>query len=173
MENEEEYKGIGGWLILVGIGIIVGPVRLFVDIISAYQPIFENGTWEALTTVSSEAYSPLWAPILIGDILYNSMMVIALVYLAFLFFTRHYRFPLVYIVLAVISLLYFPLNVWLVELAMPSVSMIDHQIINDFLRVLIVVVIWVPYMLVSKRVKATFVEKRPNKSSQNNVNEVA
>jgi hypothetical protein len=30
MSNDDELKGLGGWLILVGIGVVFAPIRLLV-----------------------------------------------------------------------------------------------------------------------------------------------
>jgi len=48
----------------------------------------------------------------------------------------------------------------------PSEPMFDPETIKEFARSLVACVIWVPYMLISKRVKATFVEHMPNKQMQ-------
>ncbi|WHI48442.1 DUF2569 domain-containing protein [Microbulbifer sp. VAAF005] len=166
MSSKEDPKGLSGWLILVGIGVVLGPIRLFTTTFPIFQPIFVDGTWEALTTVDSEAYNPLWAPILIGEIAYNVAMFVALIYLAFLFFSKHYLFPSIYILIVVISLIIIPLDAWLIQFVMPNEPIFDPEIANEFFRVLIGGIIWVPYMLLSKRVKATFVEGMPNKSGQ-------
>lgn len=166
MSNNEELKGLSGWLILVGIGVALGPVRLFATTFPVFQAIFVDGTWEALTTVGSESYNPLWAPILIGEIAYNVAMFAALIYLAFLFFTKNYLFPSAYILIVLSSLIFIPLDAWLIQFVMPDEPIWDPETSKEFFRVLIGAMIWVPYMLLSKRVKATFVEKMPNKSSQ-------
>ena len=44
--------------------------------------------------------------------------------------------------------------------------MFDPETTKEFMIALIGGVIWVPYMLVSKRVQATFVESMPNKKMQ-------
>lgn len=166
MNNFEELKGLSGWLILVGIGVVLGPIRLIATTIPVFQPIFSDGTWEALTTVGSGAYNPIWAPLLIGEITYNVSMFIALLYLAYLFFTKHYRFPAAYIFIVVVSLFFIPIDAWVVKFVLPDEPMFDPATTKEFLRVLIGGLIWIPYMLLSKRVKATFVEKMPNESSQ-------
>ncbi|MCK8108367.1 DUF2569 domain-containing protein [Pseudoalteromonas sp. 2CM41L] len=171
MSNNEELKGLSGWLILVGIGVVMGPIRLFATTFPLFQPIFSDGTWEALTTVGSEAYSPFWAPLIIGEIVYNVAMFAALIYLAFLFFSKNYRFPFTYILIVVISLIFIPLDSWLVQLAMPDEPFWDPETAKEFFRVLIGGIIWVPYLLLSKRVKATFVEKMPHKSSHQDASE--
>src|SRR5690606_33588120 len=114
-------------------------------------------------TVGTEFYHPLWAPLLIGEALYNSLMVIASVYLIYLFFTRHYLFPKVYIAIVAVSLVFIPLDAWLGSFVIVDEPMFDPVTTKEFVRTLIGAVIWVPYMLVSERVKATFVENMPVK----------
>ncbi|MBN2834393.1 MAG: DUF2569 domain-containing protein [Candidatus Delongbacteria bacterium] len=167
MENNKNLKGLSGWLILVGIGVVLSPIRLLVTTVSVFQPIFTDGTWEALTTVGSEVYNPLWGPLLIGEVLYNLCMVLASTYLIYLFFSKHHRFPSFYIAIFAVSLIFIPLDAWLISFVMPGEPMFDPDTAKEYGRVLVVGLIWVPYMLKSKRVKVTFVEKMPNSKSIN------
>ena len=157
MSENSELKGLGGWLILVGIGVVLSPIRLLVIYIPIYKPIFEDSTWEALTTVGSEVYNPLWAPLLLGEIAFNSILVVASLYLLYLFFSKHYFFPKFYIGIVVVTFIFIPLDAWVVTRVLPGEPMFDPETTKEFARALIGVVIWVPYMLVSKRVRATFV----------------
>lgn len=163
MSDNNELKGLGGWLILVGFGVMISPIRLLITCIPIYKPMFEDGTWEALTTIGSEAYDPLWKPLLIGEISYNSIMVIASIYLIYLFFSRHYLFPKLYIAIGACLLVFIPLDAWLVAKVLPTEPTLIPEAIKAFMTALIGVLIWVPYMLISKRVKATFVENIPDK----------
>ena len=166
MSDNNELKGLRGWLILVGIGVVIGPFRLAYGYGTMYYSIFTDGTFQILTNAGSEAYHPLWGPLLIGEALYNSLMVLASAYLIYLFFSKHYLFPKVYIAIVVISLIFIPLDAWLGSFVITDEPMFDPATTKEFVRTLIGGVIWIPYMLVSKRVKATFVEKVPNKQMQ-------
>jgi hypothetical protein len=166
MNNNDKLKGLGGWLILVGIGVLIAPIRLIATFVPIYTPIFEDGTWEALTVVGSETYNPMWGPLLIGEMTYNSIMAAASIYLIYLFFSKHYLFPKAYIAILLVSLVFIPLDAWLVTKILPNESMFDPETSKEFMRTLIGSIIWVPYMLISKRVKATFVEKIPTKQMQ-------
>ncbi len=163
MEEHDKLKGLGGWLFLVGMGVVIYPIRVLATTVPDYPSMFTDGTWEAVTTVGSEAYNPLWEPLLIGEIIYNLGMVVVQIYLIYLFFSKSYRFPKFYIAIVVVSLIFIPLDAWLVSFVLPDEPMFDPETTKEFLRLLIGSLIWVPYMLVSKRVKATFVEKVPNK----------
>ncbi len=76
-KSTNDLEGIGGWLIIVAIGIIVTPIRVIFQVISTYPEIFTSGAWGALTTEGSEAYNPFWAPIIVSEILINCALIVA------------------------------------------------------------------------------------------------
>lgn len=76
MKEEENLEGIGGWLILIAIGIIISPIRFVILIMMTYPEIFSQGIWEALTTQGSDAYNPLWMPIIITELIINCGLVL-------------------------------------------------------------------------------------------------
>lgn len=163
MTENNELKGLSGWLILVGIGVVFNPIRLLVMLIPTYKPIFENGTWEALTTEGAETFVPYFSSLLMGEIIFNAIMVAASIYLIYLFFSKHYLFPKVYIGIVAASLIFIPLDAWLVTQVFIGEEMFDPETTSEFIRSLVTGCVWIPYMLVSKRVKATFVENMPIK----------
>jgi len=157
MNERQDLQGLGGWLILVGIGAVVGPFQLLFIMATLYLPIFSDGTWSALTTAGSEYYNALWAPILVGEIAFNTAMIAASFYLMYLFFSKQRNFPRLYIAIAVVSLVFIPIDAWFVSFVLPGEPMFDPETAKEFARTAVVALIWIPYMLVSKRVKATFV----------------
>ena len=163
---DRELTGLGGWLVLVGIGVVISPIRLIVKLIPTYKPLFENGSWEILTTEGTEAYIPYFSSLLIGEIVFNALMVAATIYSIYLFFSKHHLFPKLYIGIVAASLIFIPLDAWVVSMVIPGEPMFDPDTTNEFMRSLIVGAIWVPYMLVSKRVKLTFVENMPGEEMQ-------
>ncbi|WP_370652609.1 DUF2569 domain-containing protein [Sediminibacterium sp.] len=166
MTDNNELKGLGGWLILVGVGVVLSPIRLLVIYIPYYKSIFEDGRWEAFTTVGSEAYIPYFGAMLIGEITFNSIMVVVLIYLIFLFFSKHHLFPKIFIGIFVASIIFIFLDALLVTMVFPDESIFDPKTTIALMQALIGCLIWVPYMLVSKRVRATFVGKLHNKKMQ-------
>ena len=163
MTEKVESKKIGGWLILVGIGVALSPLVQLITTIGTFAPIFTEGVWESLTTVGSDQFHPMWRPLLIGEMVFNAVMLFATLYLAYLFFSKHYLFPRFYIGIVLSSLVFIVFDAWLVSRIFPSEPMFDQQTTEQVVRSAGAAVIWVPYMLVSKRVKATFVENMPNK----------
>ncbi|MGF1794050.1 DUF2569 domain-containing protein [Photobacterium frigidiphilum] len=158
MTEKNKYDGLGGWLILVGIGIIISPLRIVTLIFPIYTDIFSNGVWEVLTTPGTEVYNSLWAPVLMGEVVINGGLVIAWLFMAFLFFSKKKVFPKWYISIMVFTLLFIFLDALAMNAVLPNEPVFDPETIQEFVRQLIATIIWVPYMLVSKRVQATFIK---------------
>jgi len=153
----KSIEGIGGWLILVAIGVVISPLRLLAELSKTYLPIFKDGTWEALTSPGSEVYNSAFSTLLIGEILFNSLMVLASIYLIYLLFAKKSFFPKLYIWIIVFSLIFIPLDAVIVSSIFPEVQAFDPETLKELAKTVIVGIVWVPYMLISKRVKATFI----------------
>ena len=166
MTDNIELKGLGGWLILVGIGVVIGPFRLAAEFVPLYYGIFTDGSFEILTSPGSEAYHSLWGPLLIFETVFNLLMILASSYLIYLYFSKNYIFPKIYITIVLFSLVFIPADAWLASFVLPDEPMFDPITTKEFARTLFISVVWVPYMLISKRVKSTFVENVPNNQSQ-------
>jgi len=150
-------KGIGGWLLLPVIGLFVFPVRILISLATEYWPIFENGLWAALTTPGSKAYHPLWGPMLAYEIFFNVAFLVFDLVLLYLLFTKSYRFPKMFIGFAVLNLLFVVSDAVLGYQIPAVVEQGTEQMMKEIGRSFGLVAIWVPYFLVSKRVKNTFV----------------
>lgn len=158
MTEKQSLEGIGGWLILVAIGIIVTPIRIVWLLMTVYPEMFSLGVWEALTSQGSELYDPLWAPIIIAELLINCGLLVVSLYLAYKFFTKSKDFPKWFIGIAIFSLVWIIADAFAIKLVLPSEPIFDSETTQQLIRALIQVLIWVPYMLVSQRVKATFIK---------------
>jgi hypothetical protein len=150
-------KGIGGWLLLPVIGLFVFPVRILISLATEYLPIFEKGLWAALTTPGSKAYHPLWGPLLAYEIFFNLAFLVFDLVLLYLLFTKSYRFPKMFIGFAVLNLLFVVSDAVLGYQIPAVVEQGTEQMMKEIGRSFGLVAIWVPYFLVSKRVKNTFV----------------
>ncbi|TGL57918.1 DUF2569 domain-containing protein [Leptospira ognonensis] len=160
MEEENNLKGLKGWLIFIGLGLVVSPLRLAAEIGPMFYKMFTDGSFEYLTTPGTESYNPLWEPLLIFEASYNGFMILFAFFLAYLFFKKHYQFPKLYIVFAILPVILIPMDAWLSSLVLKNEEMFDAATAKEMVRALLGAIVWIPYMLVSKRVKITFVEGR-------------
>jgi hypothetical protein len=153
-----EPKGLKGWLILPAIGLIIAPLRLGLNLLKDFWPIFRDGYWPVLTTPGTEAYHPLWKPLLTFEIVGNSLFILANLALLFFFFTRHWRFPTLYITMLALNVV-FVVSDFFMGNAIPAVAASkDTQALKEMARTIIAAAIWTPYFLRSRRVKNTFVK---------------
>lgn len=155
--SADEPLAIGGWMMLVALGVVLTPLRISYFLITVYPPIFTDGTWEALTSPSSPSYSPIWGPFLIGEVLVNLTFVLMSLFAAYLMFSKRATFPKWYAAIAFGSALFIVVDAYIATLVMPSVSMFDPETIREFARSLVSCLIWTPYLFLSKRAKATFI----------------
>ena len=162
-ENELESKkseltGLGGWLIFVGIGVIISPFIFFFFLITTYVPIFSDGSIALLTTKGSEHYVPGYSLLLFFELLSNLVIFFGSVYLMACFLSKSKYFPIHFIYLRLFTIVFFTLDIFLAYIMFPSVvSIFNYETMEPLLNSISVAVIWVPYMLYSKRVKNTFV----------------
>lgn len=157
MSEHKNLEGLGGWLVLVGLGIVFSPLVVMGTIFPTYSGIFANGMWDLITTSSSEAYNPAFATLLVGEIVINCALVVAWIYAGYLFFSKRKLFPNLYIGILIFSIVFILVDAAAVAALFPKVPIFDPATTKQFLRSLVVALVWIPYMLVSKRVKATFV----------------
>lgn len=150
--------GLGGWLILVGIGLLVTPFQLGAMIYMTFMPFFEDGTWALLTTPGSDAYHPLLAYLIAFEMAVNIAFAIAsLAVLGFLI-AQSRRFPNLFIGLVLANLIFIVLDAWLGSLIITDEPMMDPETTRTLIRSAVFAAIWIPYMRVSRRVRNTFVK---------------
>ena len=149
-------------MILPAIGLFILPVRLAISLNNDFMPIFQQGYWEILTTPGTEAYHPLWAPLLIFEMSGNVFFIFFDIVLIFLFFSKSCRFPVLFITLLTLNLLFVISDFFLADLIPAVAAENDPEALKEVARTIIGALIWIPYFLVSKRVKNTFVRPEPD-----------
>ena len=153
----QQYDKIGGWLILVAIGLILAPIRLLVVFFKDLLPALSADSWSRLTTPGTEAYHPLWAPLLLFEILGNCVFIVSPIIIAIFFFQKRRFVPRLIIVLLLANLVFVAIDYFAADLIPFIAAQEDIGSLVELIRVLIACAIWVPYFLVSKRVKGTFI----------------
>ena len=154
--SSKSYEGIGGWLIWVAIILVRAPIAITVTLFRSVFPLLRHDTWIALTTRNSEAYHPLWAPVIVSELVFNILFLALILAGLVLFFRRRRSFPKFMIFLCLMNL------VWEVFLGLVSrqIPTVDDDSSNwyfvDAIGAALACAIWIPYFKLSKRVRATF-----------------
>lgn len=152
--NKHVKAGLGGWLIIVGLGLILG---LLLGI---------YGLWENLNVlpiIDSVAISGFKYIFYIETLVQVIYLVIS-IYLLNLFFKKRKNFPKYYS-LSLYSMICWALISYLMYASLPMTEIAHKEILGDILyeslrdlfKIFTSSMIWIIYMHKSKRVKATFV----------------
>ncbi len=137
-----EPRGIEGWLILPAIGLVVGPLVQVVLMAVTYLPLLSK-------LGQLEGSLANWIVI---EFLASAAMLAAYLYVAYLFFNEKRKTPAWFIGLIAASLF-----INLADSAVGSGVFGFAADASGIFRSLFVCIVWIPYWLLSKRVKNTFV----------------
>jgi hypothetical protein len=153
---DPKLSGLGGWLILVGFGVVCGPLRQLV-FISHFLGSFSLWKWHALTNPGGMSYHPGWAPLLTLELLGQITILILSLVVARLFFEKRRLFPRSFIALLIFNTIFVLGDMIGVQLVRPSSAAVTRDSFQSLAQVFFGCGVWIPYMCVSRRVKATFV----------------
>jgi|GEM_PF-553646 len=150
-----EISGLGGWLVLIQIGIISTLIMNIIQLFAYTIPAFQSDTWDQLTVPGAEYYHPIWKPALIFDLV-SSIAIIVFVLFALVAFYRKKRYvpSMMYILYSGSFLL--ALTQYLILQNIPEVGELDSTV-SDLVRGFITSTLWILYFVRSKRVHNTFV----------------
>src|SRR5262245_33905310 len=143
--SDTDPEGLGGWLILVAIGLVVSPLRMLAFLWRDLLPAFTDH-WTLLTSPSSEAYHPLWGPLLIFELFGNVAFIGFSIIGLFLFFRRSPRFPKAMVAYYVGSLGFVAADFFLLKLIPAVAAENDPEAVRELIRSIVTCAIWVPYM---------------------------
>jgi hypothetical protein len=148
---------IRGWLIPIGIGLILYGLRLVVFVGEDLVPVFSPDIWAALTTHASPAYHWLNAPVLINELAGNLLLVLAVLVLMVLFVRKHPWFPRATVGVLLGALVFYMAD-YMISRQIPAVASQEESLPQfDIMGAVVVCGVLIPYLLTSKRVKETFV----------------
>ncbi|WP_339308958.1 DUF2569 domain-containing protein [Paenibacillus sp. FSL k6-2145] len=161
-EQKTDYRplgvsGLGGWLILIQIGLFVTVILLAVQLFQQIIPTFTTETWEMLTSKQSDYYHPLWGPVLVFEMVYNTLFLLFSVYTIFAFYSKKAILPRLMIIFYGLSLIVGIID-YLLLLQIPLAKELeDGSSIREIAKSVITCAIWIPYFIKSERVHNTFV----------------
>jgi len=149
--------GLGGWLIVLGIGLIAAPFA-GVHALLKTGAVYSISNWRAITDPASSGYDPMLAPILLCELFSRLTLLVFSILLVVLFFQKKRIFRTVLIVYLSFQFIASTVDEVLVETR--NVKKVTTNVrpgAAPFLgQTLLPLVIWGLYVSRSKRVKTTF-----------------
>ena len=155
-DGNETYDRIGGWLIICAIGLALYPVTAAVSLFSEIMPAVSSESWLRLTTPGSVSYHPLWAPLLIMELIGNGIFLILSICVVVFFFQRRKFLPKLAIIFLTANFIFVSVDGYFTQVVLATTDPANMGPVINFVRTLVASIIWVAYFLFSKRVKRTF-----------------
>lgn len=163
--------GIGGFLILPVIGLILTVCWNGWAIYHDFLPFRESEAWAALTTPGSGIYHRLWQPLTLFELFATIVMIIAPMALLGLIFGKRrsargftvafYVFCCVAVALDSGAYLLFMVH-WLRSIGLgEAATTMSADALYGLYQVAALAAVWIPYFLLSRRVRNTFVNPVP------------
>jgi len=150
---------IGGWLVLPAIGLVLTPFLLLFQVFN--DDYFHKDIWEGFYLAGYENAGFL--NIYLGfELFYNVLLFSYSILLIVLFFSKRTNLPTLMIFFYAINLAMIILGSFILNQS----GIDDPTFGKDLFRSIFSAAIWIPYFLVSKRVKNTFVVTNNHKPEQ-------
>ncbi len=156
-EENTGPKGIGGWLLLPLLGLIISPIRIIHQIATELVPVLRSDVWSALTHPASANYHPLWAPAIIFEMAGNAVIVLFGFWVLASFLTKSSMTPRLLIIWVASFVAIQAIDILLMSQIPMAASQLGAGDFRELARAVISAAIWIPYFLKSKRVANTFV----------------
>jgi len=154
--DPKNYDKIGGWLIICAIGLVLYPVQTAVSLYAEIIPAFYSTHWSLLTGPDSVSYHPLWAPLLIAELIGNGCFLVFSIGVVAFFFKQRKFVPGLAIIFFASNFIFVGLDYYFTQILLAQTDPANMRPTLNFVRTLVASLIWIPYFILSKRVKRTF-----------------
>jgi hypothetical protein len=141
--NKEGLVGIGGWLILVAIGQVLGPLKRLASLFDYYTRL-DGDLWTKFPIV------------FYGEAVLNISVFAIIIYTSYLFFAKSRLFPTFFVYEYVASILLLPLDTAFAAATLGAYTgrsineftakMLDPEAIGQWIALIIIAAIWIPYI---------------------------
>lgn len=156
-----KYNTIGGWLILVGIGIIWTPIVLLFQVYELYKDQFNVNYTYYFFNHSSSYFNPLKGYYAIVSNFGNIFLILSALLLIVLFFQQKNSFRYYYTGYKIFNIIFLFVDIIIIYLFAddPMQSQEKLQVRSEttsLIKIMFQTCIWVPYIWISARSKHTF-----------------
>lgn len=159
-DPEPRFEGegiqIGGWLFLIGIGVVITPFRLFYQIFFS-DDFLDFAMWSSL--IDAEQWN--WIVLVFVEMLYNSFYLVYSILVLIIFIQRKTSFPRLMSLMLAVSATFLIADTLVAHHMGPGLSDEDLKAnYKEIVRGILAALIWIPYLNIADRVKKTFVLQR-------------
>lgn len=150
-------SGLGGWLVLVQIGLYATIVLGIVQMVSYSIPAISPDQWEILTSKDSELYHPLWGAFILFELVYNMALIGYCAFTLVQFYRKKSIVPKLMMIFYSGSLVITVVDYGLAQIITSSYDVQAEGSMKNLVRSALTCAIWIPYFIKSERVKNTFI----------------
>ena len=156
-EDPSAAPKIGGFLIVVAVILVFNFFANLGNMGWSLIPLRAE-TWERLTTPGFTSYHPYWKPVLLLQSISAAVILVLNVVGLVLFFRKHRLFPMSMVVLVPLLFVLLITRYYL-EGLVPAIAETEAYARQsyDLIGKFILMHLWIPYFVVSDRVKRTFI----------------
>ncbi|MGC1551111.1 MAG: DUF3857 domain-containing protein [Rhodanobacter sp.] len=154
--QDNRWVGIDGWLLVLAVVLALKPL-VYGYSLTKLVNLMSIDKWSVLTTYGSSRYSALWAPVLLFELAAALAQLVFSLLVLLLFFQRRSSFPRLALLLLLAAIVLRVSDHMLVSLL--HVTKGASTYIEEMVGSVIGVAIWSAYLLLSQRVKSTFVRR--------------
>lgn len=146
------YYGFGGWLILLTLGLLLTFGQSLFYLLDSLYPMFTDGTIQQLID-----YDRSWGIIIFMEFFIHIFIVFSIILIGIFCLKQLKIFKTSVISFLVVSFI-FSIVAYFVYLSNPDTAVDSSTQLENIFRQFVYGAIWIPYMLLSKRVKNTFIK---------------
>ena len=156
-EADAALAGLGGWLVIVGIKLVMGALIVLSTILTTGRA-FSLPVWQTMTTLGSQFYQPWWGVLIVFELLCQMTALALCLTAGYLFFNKRKLFTSVMKFYLLFILGFMVVDHVLASTLIKSGNYTDSAKANGKLfGNLLGCIIWIAYLRSSRRVKATFI----------------
>ncbi|MDO7907007.1 DUF2569 domain-containing protein [Paenibacillus sp. JX-17] len=152
----EGPSGLGGWLVLVQISLYLNTLTLLASLVSSVT-MMNSDVWVKLTDDSSSFYHPLWQPFYVFVMVHAVLQLALMIWILVDLYRKKTRTRVLIITFLMLTVLWGLIDTILINQIDLGRAMDDGKSFQYLFRALLYCLVWVPYLLRSKRVRNTFV----------------
>ncbi len=153
--SESYYDHVGGWLFLPAFGLLLTPFAAIYQLIHAGT--FNISQWKILTDPGFPSFNPGLGLFVLIEFLANLTLIAYAVLMNILLWMKRTSLPRLITVFYGYNLILLTMDLWVINLF--GLGEINYASMQDVLRAFISSAVWIPYFLMSDRVKSTFTNR--------------